>query len=261
MKPGDSVSRSLIAEVRGVSPMFLPPLQPSVTVDGIAAYPDAPQVSESEDRGVFTGSRMERVTLVAEGGGRGEAPAVNLSWYNLATSQVETAIAEGFDIVIDGPPATRAEPRDWRLLGLTALGGLLALWLCLWLLRRLLPPLRRRWAERRAARLASEGYAYRRLREVVDRHDNRALRPALDLWAARLAGPDPRQQASLQQALAAVGATRYGPQGLTDDTAAWLALGKALDAARDSSRKKTGHAGWLPPLNPGWALSSARMKE
>jgi hypothetical protein len=250
MAPGDSVTRTITARIRGTSPMFLPDLLPATTVEGVAAYEDEPALEEADDRGVVSGTRTERVTLVAEGGGSGEAPPVSLDWYNLKTGKVETATLEGFAISVDGPPARRAEPRDWRTIALTALAGALALALVLWLLRRLLPPLGPWLRARHAAWLASESHAYAELHRVAGRRDHAALRPALDAWAARVPGPDPRRHPALQDALTRIGAARYGRTAPDDTAAAWRALLAALPQARRASRASQG-AALLPPLNPG----------
>ncbi len=251
MKPGDSASRTIVAEVRGVSPMFLPALQLPIDVDGIAAYPDEPRVEEAEDRGVIAGSRTERVTLVAEGGGRGEAPVVTLDWYNLQSGKVESATADGFDIAIDGPPAITSEPRDWRLIALVCVGALLALVVLSWLLRRIVPPLLQWSRDRHAAKLASEEYAFRQLRRVVSKRDNAALRPALDAWSERVRRGDPREDVVVQGALVAIGAARYGHDGMGGEDAGWRALADAIVAARTTLLDKGRAGDALPPLNPG----------
>ena len=107
--------------------MFLPDLLPSVVVEGVAAYPDTPVVNETDERGIVGGVRTEATTYVAEGGGRGQAPAITFKWFNLGTGKVETATAEGFDIVVTGPPVRTLEQRDWRRRAVVALAGLLAL--------------------------------------------------------------------------------------------------------------------------------------
>ncbi len=95
MKPGDSVIVTITATVRGVSPMFLPDLPAPVPIEGIAAYPDDPVVTETEERGRPGGTRVERVTLVAEAGGGGELPPISLRWFDLETSMIETATVDG----------------------------------------------------------------------------------------------------------------------------------------------------------------------
>ncbi|HRY25891.1 MAG: BatD family protein [Geminicoccaceae bacterium] len=250
MQPGDSVTRTIKATIRGTSPMFLPALLPPTDVAGVAAYPDEPVLEESDDRGVLEGTRAESVTLVAEGGGSGEAPAVSLDWYNLKSGEVETASVDGFPIEVDGPPASSAEPRDWRAIGLASLAALLALAVVAWLLRRLLPPFGRWLRERRTERLASEGHAFGQLQRAVARRDEPALRPALDAWAAKVEGHDPREHPGVRHALVAIGAARYGRGASGDAGAGWRALAAALPEARRDALARDRLAA-LPPLNPG----------
>jgi len=251
MSPGDSVIRTVTATIRGASPMFLPPLLPAHAIDGVRAYPDAPVFDESSDRGVVSGTRTERVTLVAEGGGRGDAPAMSLDWYNLDTGTVETAEIPAIAVSVDGPPAASAaaEPRDWRAIGLAALGAAVVLALLVLAARRLAPSLRD-WTRRlRADWMASETRAWRALRHAVAARDHAALRPALDLWASRLPGADPRRDPRLPDALTALGATRFG-NSKGDGEAEWRKLDRILTDLRQAARAKT-PAAVLPPLNPG----------
>lgn len=239
----------MTATVRGVSPIFLPDLSLAIDVAGVAAYPDQPVVTETEDRGIVGGSRVQSVALVAEGGAKGEAPAISLRWYDLGSGRIETAAVPGFAIASDGPPTPAAAPRDWRRIGALALAAALALAVASAVLRRALPVLAAWRVERRTARLASEGHAYRALMRVVGARDHAALRPALDLWAARVSGPDPRREAGVGTALLALGAARYGDGG-GDEAAAWAALAAALPRARAAGRERAAVARALPPLNP-----------
>ncbi|UOM33490.1 hypothetical protein [Acuticoccus sp. I52.16.1] len=251
MKPGDSVARTVKAKISGTSPMFLPRLLPATEIAGVRAYPDEPVLEEATDRGTISGTRTERVTLVAEGGGAGAAPAISLDWYNLARKAVETATVDGFAVQVDGPPATRREPRDWRLIGLVAAAGVLGLSLLLLVLRRAGPPLVRAIAARRAARRASEAYAFHALVRTVRAQDDAGLRPALDTWAAR-SPTDPRRDADLVAALTALGEMHYRdhPGGATADGAVWQRLAAALRAVRHRTLAHRRPAA-LPPLNPG----------
>jgi hypothetical protein len=248
MKPGDSVTRTVTARVSGTSPMFLPDLLPSVVVEGVAAYPDTPIVNEVEERGVVGGVRTEATTYVAEGGGRGQAPAITFKWFNLGTGKVETATAEGFDIVVTGPPARTLEQHDWRRIAVVGIAGLLALAIAAMLLRRAWPQATRWYQERHAAWLASEHYAFARLRRIVGRHDHAALRPALDEWAKRFDNEDPRLHPAIATALLALGKKRYGTTREQGESDAWEALATALPQVRRAMRA-TPRSSALPRLN------------
>jgi hypothetical protein len=140
--------------------------------------------------------------------------------------------------------------RDWRPLALGALAALAAIFAGVWLLRGVAPPVGRVVAARRAVRLASEDHAFRELRRAVDRRDNAALRPALDAWAGRVAGPEPRNDPHLRAALTSLGADLYGPDSPRDAEDAWQALAKTLAVVRDASRSNDPVVSALPRLNP-----------
>lgn len=250
MKPGSSVTRTVTATVRGVSPMFLPKLLPATAIEGLAAYPDEPVVIEKETRDEIGGTRTERVTLMAESGGSGEAPPVSLGWYNLRTKQVETASLDGFAVSVDAPPARRGEPLDWRAIGIIGFGAVFVFAVLAWILRIAVPPLVRAVRDRYAEWLASERWAYSVLRGVVAGRRFADLYPALDDWAQKVPGPDPRRHPALKDALVWLGAARYGAKEVGNTASAWKAIAAALPDARRASRKVASRASALPALNP-----------
>lgn len=249
MAPRDSLVRTVTATIRGASPIILPDLLPPMAVPGIAAYPDEPVLEEQDEGQGPGGTRTERVTLVAEGGGRGEAPPVALRWYNIGSGEIETASLEGFQISVEGPPVRTDGRADRRWL--VALGGLgVAALGALAFLRWALPPLRRWGRQRRDAWLASERHAYRRLRKTIAKRDYAGLHPALDAWAGRVLESDPRLDPRLHQALLDLGVVRYGRNDAADTESAWRALDSALAAAHRSSTAGSTTAATLPRLNP-----------
>ena len=248
MTPGDSVTLTVTASIEGVSPMFLPPLLPEISVPGVANYPDEPVVSERDDRGIPGGTRVERTTLVAEGGGQGQVPQIELAWYNIERKTVETAMLPALDLLVDGPPVATTEPRDWRQIALIAvalgllIGGLAGLAWRLW-------PVLRRWQRaRRVWYLGSERYAWSQLQKVLAERDAPELYKALDLWAERCAD-DPRAHKELRMALLLIGASRHRQPAESID-AAWKALDQALRAVRHSLGHRDDRSHALPPLNP-----------
>ncbi len=255
MTPGQSFSRTVTVEVQGVSPMFLPPLTPPGEIPGLAAYPDEPVIEETDTRGDPGGTRAERVTFVAEGGTDGMLPAVTLDWFDIDAGEVKTAQTETVAIRVDGPPASRAEPRDWRVLTGIAVAALFLALFVVFVIRRTTPVIRRRLDDRRQTVLASEAHAWRVLGRTLSARDHAALRPALDLWAARAGDPDPRQDAGVQAALLALGAVQYGrvTGAGKPDSAVWEALGDALSRARAAAATRPA-SDVLPPLNPEGAV-------
>ncbi|MCA0873046.1 hypothetical protein LCL97_19625 [Seohaeicola saemankumensis] len=249
LKPGDSVTRVITAQVAGVSPMFLPPLIPDTDVQGVAQYPAEPVLVETGQRGAMAGTRTESVTYIAQSGGAGAADDIRLDWFNLDTGRIETATAEGIDLRVDAPVAAAMSDTDRRLVALLSGGALIVLGLLLFALRRIAPQMRARRARRQELYLASEAWAYRQLGRVISDQDYAAMLPALDRWAARATSPDPRTDPAVAAAVSALGAARYGPAP-TDDGAAWRQLHDALHGLRDRRSGSHRAAEALPPLNP-----------
>ena len=250
MDAGSSFTRTVTAELKGLAPMFLPGLQHPAPVTGLAAYPDAPVLIEADERGRVSGTRSETVTFVAEGGGSGQLPGLTLRWFDLDDRTVKTAEVEAIDVAISGPPARAADPGWNRRLTIAAVTGVLVLGLAAWLGRRLAPKLRAGLARRRARVLASEAYAWRQLRQVLNAGGPAGLRQALDTWAARVDGADPRRDPEVRQALLSLGAAEYrGAGSPSTRPTALAALDRALRAAR-RRRRNPRRARGLPPLNP-----------
>lgn len=249
MKPGDNVVRTITATIEGASPMFLPPLMPPQAIDGVRAYPATPLVEEAAERTGIRGTRTEKVTFVAEGGGAGDAPAVSLDWFNLETGKVETAELPALPLSVVGPPATSApsEPRDWRMIALSVLASAVLLTLLYAALRRVAPRMRAWAGGQRDSWMQSETRAWHQLRRAVANRDHAALRLALDNWASRLPGADPRRDPHLNTALATLGATRYGVSPISSPKV-WHMLGRTLSGLRRDALERPRK--WaLPPMN------------
>ena len=249
LKPGDSVIRTVTAEIVGTSPMFLPPLLPAHQIQGLAAYPSEPIVAEQDQRSRLSGTRSESVTLIAESGGAGSAPPVSFRWYNLKTGKVETASIDGFDLRVDAPVAADGPPLDRRLWVLVGVSGSIAAGLLFLGLHFLRPRLRSYLAHRAAARLASEEWAFNEVRRRIAAGDFDGVSKGLDLWAARCPGQDPRSDSDLNLAVTALGAARYGKQP-TAEGDAWSRLDAALPTVRRLAISQSKAGSLLPPLNP-----------
>lgn len=252
MSPGASFTRSVTANIRGASPMFLPPLLPQQSVDGLRGYPDEPVTAENVDRGVVSGSRTESVTYLAEGGGSGALSAVTLKWYNLKSGAIETAELAAVDVSVEGPPARPADgnaPRDWRGTVQAAIAVLFALLVLALVVRRARGPIGQWWQATRLAWQRSEHAAWRTLLRKIKARDLAGVRHAMDVWLC-VSAPDGQSNPTpdVMAALNALGHARYG-QTPGDDGTAWQDLAHALTDMRRAARGER-QDDPLPPLNP-----------
>ena len=256
LAPGGAVTRSVTARVEGMSPLFLPPLIPALDSQVFSAYPKEPLVSEQEEWMALSGERTESVTYVAVAGGNAAAPPIRLRWYNLKTKRVETAEAEGFDLTSSGPPPQARQSRGsgWSGLAPWVLGGVLALLVLAIAAVRLRPRIAG-WRQRqREAYRASEAYAFALARSALRKQNLGEATSALALWTARLRPEAGEEEARLSEALARLGAARYGRGEAKPADRLWNDAVHALDAARRRRREHATTAratGELPLLNPG----------
>ncbi|TNF91442.1 MAG: hypothetical protein EP300_00505, partial [Gammaproteobacteria bacterium] len=165
LQPGDAFKRTLTARLTGAAAVFLPPLIQPLQADHVAAYPDQPRVGEAVQNNEVIAERIEQVTYVATSGGSISVPAIELRWWNLQTSQVETARADGFDITARRSLADILRALDWRLASLATL----AIAILVVVIARLQPRLIAWQQRRREAYLASAAYAFKRARKALRR--------------------------------------------------------------------------------------------
>lgn len=249
LSPGDSVRRTVVAHIEGASPFSLPGLIPAHHIPGIAAYPDQPVVEENEDGETLSGTRTESLTLMAEVGGSGSAPAIELNWYNLESGEIETATARAFDVAVVAPPPPPPRPDYGRITRNAVLMAAVAFVLLL-MGKKLGPPVSL-WLERRQQqRLASEQWAYRQLRNSIRNRDYPATLRALERWQHRLGGKDPGQEALVLDALGQLGRARYGRSSENSPVDAWQRLAAAVQSLRGHVNHHAGKPQALSRLNP-----------
>lgn len=260
MKPGDAVVRTITASVKGVSPIFLPPFLPDAGDTGVSVYPKEPVVTESENRGILSGSRVESVTYVAASGGRFELPPIKLNWFDLGSNQVENITIEGLEMLVRGDPAPAAEePFDWQTAVSTAAVALAVL-AVLWLLaRRFEPRIRNSLTHWQQRRRASEAYAYKLAETAFEAQDLNLAMSTSSTWIKKTALHGVvLEQADLSTSLSSIGRLTYGTSGNVSDANTGRELWRgALQILRDlrktylATKKQKADRQALPPLNPG----------
>lgn len=253
LEPGDAFTRRVTVRVEGTSPIFVPPLIAPLDAAGLSSYPDEPVVTEAEERGRLSGSRVESVTYVAEAGGRHTAPPISLRWFNLDAGAVETVEVDGFGIAVRGPVVEPREPVEWRTLVVWIAGIVLLLGLSVAVAWRLWPRVTAWRSTRRAVVLASEAHAFRQVLAAIRGRDLGRTMHEIEHWSMRLPATLAPEEAKLTSALTALGSARYGRGTPSASGEAWHSLERALQAVRRArlaarSLERTGRS--LPPLNP-----------
>ncbi len=280
---GEALSRTISVSVREALSIVIPPLAPD-SIPGLTLYVDPARVTDTGgERGeIREGTRVERLTYVAQDPGDYTLPPIEVAWWNLERSRLERSILPAIEFTVEldpgAEPVFEAEmdqdsaavalmqrpesPIDWGTLW-TVAGGLIALLFLAWVFGKLVPR-GRDWLARRAAeREASEAHRFEAVLRACRANDPRAARGALARWVeVGQAGMEPRPLVELARAhdlpelaleIEALDAHIYGR-----GDAAWTgaALGRAARHARSSlalgqraHRKKDRPFG-LSDLNP-----------
>ncbi len=226
VQSGDSLTRSLLLQVEGLSSTQIPPL-PATQANGLRRYPDQPQLDNKIDERGLIGSREEREALVPTSSGRLELPTVSIAWWNTREDRLERSEIPARTLEVASNPELEASTRPadgaqagaatiqarlwpWQLasalLACTTLLGF-GLW---WRARRqpaILPTVQAGPSPRT---LLDD------LRRACQSNDPHATRQALDNWA--------RQQ----------------PETLADMAARFVPLSDAMDGLNGALYSETG---------------------
>ena len=106
LKTGDAVTLTVKRSADDISAMLLPPL-PVFQADGLAAYPQAPDVNDKTDRGDLTGERIDSITWVVEQAGDYEIPGIRFQWWDPDRRELKQQIVPGMSL--DIPPVAAAD--------------------------------------------------------------------------------------------------------------------------------------------------------
>jgi len=144
LQTGDALVLTVRREADRVPGMVFAPL-PAIEIEGLGVYPDAPDVSDRVYRGDFTGSRTDRVTVVAEQPGAYTLPGLAFEWWDPRAEQlrrrtlpelvVEVSVNPNWGAPPPADASNRGDDPNWDWLGWLALP--VVLWWPVWpLLRR-----------------------------------------------------------------------------------------------------------------------------
>jgi hypothetical protein len=120
--------------------MLLPPL-PVFQANGLAAYPQAPEVSDKTDRGDLTGERTDSIIWVIEKPGAYNIPGIRFQWWDPGSRELKQQIIPGLDLdVLPSPgdsetagviagPVKAGNIHLWLLAAFLAVMAAVFLWL------------------------------------------------------------------------------------------------------------------------------------
>ncbi|GAA6158069.1 hypothetical protein NBRC116589_02430 [Ruegeria sp. HU-ET01832] len=238
---GDAITRKLTANIYGTSSILIPPLLADLDDPLLKAYPKDPRFSESEDRGILSGQRVDEVVYLAQAAGNTTLPPVTLRWYNLESDSVETAEVPAIDLQLTGPAKQQFDIRN--LLQVTPYVIFFTLVLAA-VFRLMVPWYRRRRKVQAQIYNASPEFALAQLRTALNEQDLSKAYSALDLWKSRTV--ETVDTSVLERHLAAISATRYAAtkSGAEPD---WPGAIAAIGSLSKSTKRKPTV---LPPLNP-----------
>lgn len=92
--PGDAVTLTVERQATGLSAMLLPPL-PVANLEGLAAYPAAPDIDDRTNRGSLVGVRRDRVTWIVEQPGDYQLPALLFRSWDPVQERLDTQQVSG----------------------------------------------------------------------------------------------------------------------------------------------------------------------
>jgi hypothetical protein len=280
---GEALSRTISVSVQKALSIVIPPLAPD-SIPGLTLYMDPARVTDTGgERGeAREGTRVERLTYVAQDPGDYTLPPIEVAWWNLERSRVEWEILPAIEFTVEANPEAEPvfeaemdhdsaavalterpeSPIDWGTVR-TVAAGLVALLLLVWGARRILLRLREWLARRAAERESSEAHRFQAVRTACRVNEPRAARAALARWMETVQGGGEvgpladfaraRNLSELAAEIEALDAHLYGPgeAGWTGGPLARAArqARDSLESARRAHRKEDRPFG-LSDLNP-----------
>lgn len=137
---GDALTLRVRRRAKDISAMLLPPL-PVFRTDGLATYPQAPDISDKTNRGDLTGERTDSIIWVVEKPGVYDIPGIRFQWWDPHSQALKQQIIAGKNLAILPSPAGKntvdssdlqVQPRNYFLWLLTIVSIAIAA-ILLWL--------------------------------------------------------------------------------------------------------------------------------
>jgi hypothetical protein len=254
LQPGDAINLAVSREAQDISGMLLPPL-PVYQTDGLAAYPQSPEINDQSNRGDLRGVREDRITWIVEQPGAYTIPAVRFEWWDPSREQLseQTVPGRSFSVAAGATSSAASTPVHLRkaalMLGTIAVGTL-GLW---WLAGRL----RQRKMLRQAHFARSEAGLFTKVADAAGKHDARGSYTAITAWLPHVPGK-PCSLSALALSTGSEALLREAQalqQAIIEGNPAWQGehLLAALNEVREQQAHhiKSRHRALPSQLNPG----------
>ena len=110
---GDALTLTVTRRANDIAAMLLPPL-PVFRTEGLAAYPQTPQLDDKTNRGDLTGERVDAIIWVVEKPGSYNIPGIRFQWWDPDKRELEQQIIPGRTLDILPSPVDKgaADTRD-----------------------------------------------------------------------------------------------------------------------------------------------------
>ncbi len=199
LKVGDALTLSLTRTAQDVPGMVFAPL-PEFEIDGLAVYPDAPQVKDRINRGQLRGNRSDSVTFICERAGEYEIPEVRFQWWDPDGQVMAQEIIPVLEVSVAVNPAYAAFGEQkatggnaWSLDLKTT--GLVAAVLLLLVFAgyRFAPVIAERLRLRREEYEGGERWAFEQARKACEAGKPAIAYSAISLWLGRFDRQEPQR--------------------------------------------------------------------
>jgi hypothetical protein len=263
LKVGDALILSLTRSAQDVPGMVFVPL-PEFEIDGLAVYPDAPQIKDQINRGQLSGNRSDSVTFICERAGEYKIPEIRFQWWDPDGQVMAQEIIPALEVMVavnpvyaSGGEQTAKGGNAWSL-DLKTIGLVAAVLLLLaYAGYRLAPVISERLRIRRLEYQAGERWAFGQVKKACEAATPATAYSAISLWLGRCDRQEPkrtllewslesgdeellRESRLLQESLAAGSAGEWSGRK----------LGQLLVQHRNNPRDTAQSVEGLHPLNP-----------
>ncbi len=250
LKFGDAFTRRITATISGTTAVLIPELIPPLEPGPLRAYPKSPRVTETENRGVLSGTRQEETVYIAQEGGTVQLPEVSFQWFNLQSQTLETVTVNGIELSLAAPPSPPINTRSMAVFTLFLFG---AAALAYGIFRRYRRTVSLWFNALHEQLLATEHQAHRDVLNAIHQKDLGLSIEALRRWKSFYSFLDSRLENNVTSTLTNIGGKEFNFPSSPVSTQDWDALKRSYLTARHDAlqqNKRSKHASRLPKLNP-----------